>query len=298
MPGSFRFMSRSDLLSAAISANVAAALAEDVGSGDITAELIPAATAASATIIARESMIMAGQPWVDEVFAMLDPDVSLVWLCNDGDRVGADAEICIITGAARPILTGERTALNFLQLLSATATATARYVDALKGTRARILDTRKTLPGLRLAQKYAVRCGGGDNHRIGLYDALLIKENHIASAGGVAAAVAAARKVHRDLPVEVEVESLAELREALSAGADRLLLDNFDIDQLQRAVDINQQEGRPPADLEASGGISLDTVYAIAETGVDYISVGALTKDVKAIDLSMRCRYSEQQQPI
>jgi nicotinate-nucleotide pyrophosphorylase (carboxylating) len=181
--------------------------------------------------------------------------------------------------------------LNFLQSLSATATTTDRFVAAVAGTKAQILDTRKTIPGLRLAQKYAVRCGGGNNHRIGLYDALLIKENHIISSGGIAAAVKAAREQHNDLPVEIEVESLRELHEALAAGADRMLLDNFDIEDLQRAVEINQHEGKPPADLEASGGITLDGIHAVAETGVDYISVGALTKDIKAVDLSMRFRY-------
>ena len=183
--------------------------------------------------------------------------------------------------------------MNFLQLLSATATATARYVRAVAGTKAKILDTRKTMPGLRHAQKYAVRCGGGNNHRMGLYDAILIKENHIIAAGGIEAAVRAAREMHSDLPVETEVESIAELKEALTAGADRLLLDNFDIADLQRAVEINQREGNPPADLEASGGITLDAVRMIAETGVDYISVGTLTKDIKAIDLSMRFRYGD-----
>jgi len=188
-------------------------------------------------------------------------------------------------------VSGERTALNFLQSLSATATNTARYVEAVAGTKVRILDTRKTIPGLRLAQKYAVRCGGGENHRIGLFDAILIKENHIISAGGIAAAVSVAKRLHRGLPVEVEVESISELRQALAAGADRVLLDNFDIADLQLAIDVNQEPGNPAADLEASGGITLDSIRAIAETGVDYISVGALTKDISAVDLSMRFRY-------
>ena len=280
-------------LTAAIAANVSAALVEDLGAGDVTAGLVPANATARAIVIAREPMTLAGQPWVDEVYRQLDDEVSIDWLLNDGDRAKADAEICIICGPARSVLSGERTALNFLQLLSATATATARYVRAVAGTKAKILDTRKTMPGLRHAQKYAVRCGGGNNHRMGLYDAILIKENHIIAAGGIEAAVRAAREMHSDLPVETEVESIAELKEALTAGADRLLLDNFDIADLQRAVEINQREGNPPADLEASGGITLDAVRMIAETGVDYISVGTLTKDIKAIDLSMRFRYGD-----
>ena len=279
-------------LTAAVLGNVSAALAEDVGSGDITAGLLPESATAEAVVIAREPLTLAGQPWVDEVFRQVDDSVQVDWLVNDGDHVVAEAEICVIGGLARSILTGERTALNFLQLLSATATVTARYVDAVKETKAQILDTRKTIPGLRHAQKYAVRCGGGNNHRIGLYDAVLIKENHIISAGSIAAAVTGAKKMHSDLPVETEVESIAELREAISAGADRILLDNFDVEDLQRAVEINQREGNPPADLEASGGITLDSIFAIAETGVDYISVGALTKDIRAIDLSMRFRYT------
>lgn len=269
-----------------------AALAEDLGSGDITAELLPETATAEAIIVARDAMTMAGQPWVNEVYQQLDPGISVEWLNNDGDHVEADTEICIVRGAARAVLSGERTALNFLQSLSATATLTSRYVRAIEGTSAEILDTRKTIPGLRHAQKYAVRCGGGNNHRIGLYDALLIKENHIISSGGVDAVVKAARARHSDLPVEIEVESVAEFREALAAGADRMLLDNFDIEDLQRAVDINQSDGNPPADLEASGGITIENIHAIAETGVHYISVGALTKDVIAVDLSMRFKLS------
>ena len=279
-------------LTAAVVGNVSAALAEDVGSGDITARLIPESATAEAAVIAREPMTLAGQPWFDEVYRQVDDAVQIDWLANDGDHVVADAEICVISGPARSILTGERTALNFLQLLSATATVTARYASVVSGTKAKILDTRKTIPGLRQAQKYAVRCGGGNNHRIGLYDAVLIKENHIISAGGIAAAIAAARDMHSELPVETEVESIAELRDALAAGVDRVMLDNFDIADLQRAVEVNQQEGNPPADLEASGGITLDSIFAIAETGVDYISVGALTKDIEAADLSMRFRYT------
>ncbi len=237
-------------------------------------------------------MTMAGQPWLTEVFRQIDDKVAIEWLFNDGDEVPADAEICILTGPARAILSGERTALNFLQSLSATATLTARYVDAVKDSKVRILDTRKTIPGLRLAQKYAVRCGGGDNHRIGLFDAILIKENHILSAGGVAAAIHISRQEHGDLPIEIEVESISELQEVLAAGADRVLLDNFDVYDLQRAVEINQLEGKPPAELEASGGVTLEDLPKIAETGVDYISVGALTKNINAVDLSMRFDFT------
>ena len=280
-----------DQMTAAIIANVSAALQEDLGSGDKTAQLVPESTTASAIIICREPMTLAGQPWVDEVFRQLDPDVDIQWLANDGDHLPADAEICVLDGAARSLLSGERTALNFLQTLSATATMTSRYVNAVANFKARILDTRKTIPGLRIAQKYAVRCGGGNNHRIGLFDAILIKENHIVSAGGVEAAIRAAKEQHSNLPIEIEVESVTELRGALRAGADRLLLDNFDIADLQRAVEVNHKEGDPPVDLEASGGLTLDEIVKVAETGVDYISVGALTKNITAIDLSMRFRY-------
>ena len=284
-------MSNVEHLAAAVVGNVSSALAEDLGTGDITAALVPPEARARAIVIAREPMNLAGQPWFNEVYRQLDAAVVVEWLLNDGDHVDVESEICIVTGSARAILSGERTALNFLQTLSATATVTARYVRAIAGTSATILDTRKTIPGLRHAQKYAVRCGGGSNHRIGLYDALLIKENHIVSAGGIAESVMAARQRHTSLPVEIEVESILEFREALAAGADRLLLDNFDIADLQRAVEINQRDGNPPADLEASGGITIDNIHAVAETGVDYISVGALTKDVRAIDLSMRFAY-------
>jgi len=280
-----------DQLAANIIANVSAALQEDLGSGDRTARLIAESTVATASIICREPMTLAGQPWVDEVFRQLDPAIDIQWLANDGDHLPADAEICVLTGAARSLLSGERTALNFLQTLSATATITFRYVNAVADFKARILDTRKTIPGLRLAQKYAVRCGGGNNHRVGLFDAILIKENHITSAGGLAAVMRNAKDQHGNLPIEIEVESVTELQDALRAGADRLLLDNFDIADLQRAVELNHKEGKPPADLEASGGLTLEEVVKVAETGVDYISVGALTKNVDAIDLSMRFRY-------
>lgn len=271
-----------------IARNVEFALREDVGDGDVTGQLIDPAKSIDASIVTREQMVMAGQPWVDEVCHQVDPEIRLHWHCSDGETVDANTVLCELTGPARSILTAERTALNFLQLLSATATTTSTYVAKTAGTNCQLLDTRKTIPGLRLAQKYAVRCGGGHNHRVGLYDAILIKENHILSAGGIAAAVAAARGMHAAMPVEVEVESLDELREALAATADRLLLDNFPLGLLEQTVAINRSEGDPPAELEASGGMTLDEIAAVAATGVDYISVGALTKNVTAVDLSMR----------
>ena len=268
--------------------NVQAALAEDVGSGDITGALIPADKLVGATVISRETMAVAGRPWFDEVCRQVDERIVVTWHCDDGDVVKTGATLCELEGPARSILTAERTALNFLQLLSATATVTHMYVDTIKHTDCRVLDTRKTIPGLRVAQKYAVRCGGGTNHRIGLFDAFLIKENHILSAGGITQAVQAARAAAPGKPVEIEVESIDELREALSAGADQLLLDNFTIEQLHEAVAINRAEGDPPAELEASGNMLLAHVRTVAETGVDYISVGALTKNLRAVDLSMR----------
>jgi len=280
-----------DQLTVAVNANVRAALEEDLGTGDKTADLVPATLAATAIIICREPMTLSGQPWVDEVYRQLDTGIEIQWLANDGDHLPVDSEICVLTGPARPLLSGERTALNFLQTLSATATTTARYVSAVAEFKASILDTRKTIPGLRMAQKYAVRCGGGSNHRLGLFDAILIKENHISGVGGVAAAIQQAKELHTGLLIEVEVESVTELQDALHAGPDRILLDNFDIEDLQRAVEVNHREGRPPADLEASGGLTIDDVVRIAETGVDYISIGSLTKNVCAIDLSMRFRY-------
>jgi nicotinate-nucleotide pyrophosphorylase (carboxylating) len=281
-------MNVDEQLGAAIQKNVADALAEDVGSGDLTASLVPETSNASASIFARENAVMAGRPWVDEVYAQLDPDIRIEWQQDDGDRIDENTVLCEIEGPARSVLTGERTALNFLQTLSATATATACYVAALKGTDTRVLDTRKTVPGLRLAQKYAVRCGGGVNHRIGLFDAILIKENHILSAGSISNAISAALESAADVMIEIEVESLDELREALEAGAKRLLLDNFSIDDLRAAVDINRETGAPLAELEASGGLTLDQLRQVAETGVDYISVGAISKNIRAIDLSMR----------
>lgn len=288
MPGVARMRSMQDTLKVEIANNVASALREDVGSGDVTGELIAETRLIEATIITRESMTMAGRPWVDEVFRQVDPGISVSWECGDGDAVSAETTLCTISGRARSILTAERTALNFLQMLSATATVTASYVAAVAGTSCRILDTRKTIPGLRLAQKYAVRCGGGHNHRVGLYDAILIKENHIMSAGGISAAVQTARQLHAGLPVEVEVEDTDELRESLTVKAERLLLDNFSNERLIEAVEINRDTGDPPAELEASGGLVFDDLPGVAATGVDYISIGALTKNVRAIDLSMR----------
>jgi nicotinate-nucleotide pyrophosphorylase (carboxylating) len=275
-------------LERAIRKNVSDALLEDVGGGDLTASLLPESTAAEASIVTREAMTLAGQPWVDEVYRQLGPEVRIDWHAADGDALAAGALLCHLEGPARALLTGERTALNFLQLLSGTATVAASYAAAVAGTRCRILDTRKTIPGMRVAQKYAVRCGGGVNHRLGLFDAILVKENHILSAGGIEAAIRGARARHPGVPVEIEVESLAELRTALQAKAARLLLDNFTLDDLSRAVEINRAEGEPPAELEASGGLTLDNVADVAATGVDFISVGALTKHVRAIDLSMR----------
>lgn len=271
-------------LQAEIRHTVERILHEDIGSGDLTASLIPASATLSATVVTREPMTLAGGPWVDELFRQLDKSVTLNWDFDDGDTVSPGALLCSLRGPARPILSGERGALNILQTLSATATVTARYVAAISGTSCKILDTRKTLPGLRLAQKHAVRCGGGANHRIGLFDAILIKENHIAAAGGIGDALRQARTLHPGKPVEIEVESLGELEEALAGKADRVLLDNFSIAGLAEAVRVNAAR----AELEASGNLTLDSIRDVAETGVDYISVGALTKNVHAIDLSMR----------
>lgn len=268
----------------AVRENVQAALAEDIGSGDITAMLVTEGTVARARIITRERAVLAGQAWVGEVFRQIDPRVRIDWLCEDGQTVHANEALFEVEGAARSLLSGERTALNFLQLLSGTATRCRHYADLVAGLPVKLLDTRKTIPGLRIAQKYAVRCGGCHNHRIGLFDAFLIKENHIAACGSIAAAVRTARTIAPGKPVEVEVEDLAQLGEALEAGADSVLLDNFAALALREAVAITA--GR--AALEASGGVSESTLRSIAETGVDYISIGALTKDCKAIDLSMR----------
>jgi nicotinate-nucleotide pyrophosphorylase (carboxylating) len=272
---------------------VAAALEEDVGTGDLTAALVPASRGGRAAVITREAAVIAGRPYVDEVFRQVDPRVTVEWQAGDGDRVRADQPLYRLAGPARSLLTGERTALNFLQTLSATATVTRTYADALAGLPCRVLDTRKTLPGLRNAQKYAVRCGGGVNHRHGLYDGILVKENHIVAAGSITAAVAAARHAGSRVPVEVEVESLDELREALAAGADMALLDEFPLDDLRTAVAMNRSHPNGPIKLEASGSVTLETIRAIALTGVDFVSVGSLTKHVRAIDLSMRFEYAE-----
>ncbi|MDX9700766.1 MAG: carboxylating nicotinate-nucleotide diphosphorylase [Rhodocyclaceae bacterium] len=268
-----------------IQRGVAAALAEDVGSGDLTAQLISTDTDARGRVITREPAVVCGTAWFEATFAALDPDAAVIWHVRDGEAVEAGQILCDIEAPARILLTAERTALNFLQLLSGTATVTRRFVDAVAGTGARIVDTRKTLPGLRLAQKYAVSVGGGTNHRIGLYDGILIKENHIIAAGGIAPVLQKAREIAPpNAFIEIEVENLAQLREALDAGARMVLLDNMDLDTMREAVSINQ--GR--AELEASGGVSLERVRAIAETGVDRISIGTLTKDVRALDLSLR----------
>ncbi|RRQ21294.1 carboxylating nicotinate-nucleotide diphosphorylase [Thiohalobacter thiocyanaticus] len=259
-------------------------LEEDVGGGDLTAALIPETAEARARIISREPAVLCGQDWVNGVFAAVDDRIRIEWLAADGDRVGPDQPLCRLQGPARGLLTGERAALNLLQTLSGTATLARRYADTVAGLPVRLLDTRKTLPGLRHAQKYAVRTGGCHNHRLGLYDGILIKENHIAAAGSIAAAIGQARRLHHSLPVEIEVEDLDQLEAAITAGADIVLLDNFDLARLRAAVELNL--GR--VQLEASGGVNLETVRAIAETGVDRISVGNLTKDVRAVDLSMR----------
>jgi nicotinate-nucleotide pyrophosphorylase (carboxylating) len=268
-------------------ADAARALAEDVGGGDLTAGLVDPSRRARARILAREPAVVCGAPWVEAVLRQLEPGTQIQWLIPEGQRCLADQVVVEIEGSARALLTAERTALNFLQLLSAVATHTARYVDAVSGTKAHIVDTRKTLPGQRLAQKYAVRIGGGTSHRIGLYDAILIKENHITAAGGVTAVLKAAQRLAAQAAfVEVEVETLAQLEEALAAGARMILLDNMDLPQLHQAARINN--GR--AVLEISGGVTLEGLRALAETGVDRISVGALTKNVKAIDFSMRLK--------
>ncbi len=267
-----------------VRANVSAALAEDVGSGDITAALIPAEAMARGRVITREAGVLCGRAWVDEVFAQVDESIRLEWQCEDGASLVPDQVLFSFEGPARSLLTAERAALNFLQLLSGTATTCQRYAQMVEGTGVRLLDTRKTIPGLRIAQKYAVACGGCYNHRVGLYDAFLIKENHINACGGIAAAVETARATAPGKPVEVEVENLAELEQALAAGADRVMLDNFSLEDMRAAVARNAGA----AELEASGNVTDRTLRPIAETGVDFISIGALTKDCKALDLSMR----------
>ncbi len=272
-------------LAAEVQRNVLTALAEDIGGGDLTALLTPAARRSQGTVISREEAILAGTAWFAACFRQLDPQAVIRWHAGDGDRIAAGQALCEVEASTRALLSAERAALNFLQLLSATATITRLYVDAIAGTGARIVDTRKTLPGLRLAQKYAVTCGGGSNHRLGLYDGILIKENHIMAAGGVTAALEQARVISRgDVFIQIEVETLEQLAEALDAGACMILLDNMDLAQMRRAVGLTARR----AELEASGGVSLETVRAIAETGVDRISIGGLTKNVRAVDLSLR----------
>ena len=268
-----------------IADDVRRALAEDIGSGDVSAQLIPLTAQARATVICREPAIICGRPWFDAVFVNIDNAVSIDWLIEEGQDVTAGQTLCRLAGPARSLLTGERTALNFLQTLSATATQARRYVDAIASTQAVVLDTRKTLPGLRQAQKYATQCGGCHNHRMGLYDAILIKENHIQAAGSIAAVLQQAQRQNAGkIPIEIEVEDLEQLQTALAAGAMRVLLDNFSVTDLRQAVTINQGQ----AVLEASGGVTLKGIRAIAETGVDAISVGDITKSIQAIDLSMR----------
>ena len=269
-----------------LAAQVARALTEDIGDGDVTAALVPADRVARASVITREAAVLCGRPWFDATFAQLSRDVRCDWRVAEGAEMKAGELLCSLLGPARALLTGERTALNFLQTLSGTATAARRFVTAIAGTRCQILDTRKTLPGLRMAQKYATRVGGARNHRLGLHDAVLIKENHIAAAGSIAAAIAAARATTR-VPIEVEVENLEELAEALAAHPDQVLLDDFSLDDLRRAVDLNRAQGSA-VKLEASGGVDLHNVREVALTGVDFISVGSITKHVRAVDLSMR----------
>ena len=273
-----------------IARQVAAALAEDLGAGDVTAALVPASQQVRAQIIAREPAILCGTDWADATFKQLDPAIRLDWQAQDGQRLAADQPVLKLAGPARPILTGERTALNFLQTLSATATAAHRYSEAIAGTGCRILDTRKTLPGLRLAQKYAARCGGAQNHRLGLYDMVLIKENHIIAAGSIGKAVETARRTSPGVPVEVEVETLAEFDEARAAQPDIILLDELSLDDMREAVKRNRARG-PKAKLEASGSVNMTTVREIALTGVDFISIGGITKHVQAVDLSMRLEF-------
>lgn len=272
-----------------IKKNVTLALAEDIGKGDLTASLVPVDKTLLARVISREQAVICGIAWFEECFRQLSLNIELNWFVQDGEIVQADQKLCEITGNARALLTAERTALNFLQLLSAVATQTRRYVDAVSGTGTKIVDTRKTLPGLRFAQKYAVKCGGGENHRFGLHDGILIKENHIIAAGGIKLALQKAKEIApAGVFIQIEVETLDELQQALTAGATMILLDNFDPAGLYEAVALNQQLTNPCATLEASGNITLANVRAVAETGVNRISVGSLTKDVKALDLSMR----------
>ena len=267
-----------------IEENVFNALKEDIGDGDITAELIPQDNISLATVISREECVFCGLDWFEETYRQIDPEILIDWCVDDGDRVEAGQVLCTLSGSSQKIVSGERAALNFVQTLSGTATLSATYADSIKDTDCKVLDTRKTIPGLRMAQKYAVSCGGCENHRIGLFDAFLIKENHINACDGIANAVSEARFYNPDLPVEVEVENFEELQQAIDAGADRVLLDNFDTDMMKQAVEMCKGK----IITEASGNITLDNIHDVAMTGVDYISTGALTKDVKAVDLSMR----------
>jgi len=269
---------------ALVESQIRAALAEDLDGGDLTASLLPADQLSQVELITREAAVVCGRPWFDTVFRLLDPEMNITWQVSEGERVNAGHRLALLEGRTRALLSGERTAMNYLQTLSGTATRSRRYADAVEGLPVRVLDTRKTLPGLRVQQKYAVRCGGCHNHRMGLYDAILIKENHILAAGSIRAALAAARDLHPGVETEIEVESLTELREALEAGSPQVLLDNFGLADLRQAVELNGGRAR----LEASGGINLKTIRTVAETGVDRISVGDLTKDVTAVDLSMR----------
>ena len=290
--GTHRRMSDPPPLPSDLAAQVDAALREDIGTGDVTAGLVPASQVVRGTLVSREAAVLCGRAWAEETFRRLDAAVRLNWRAADGDTLAPGQVLFAIAGPARPVLSGERTALNFLQLLSGTATVARRFADAVAGTGCRVLDTRKTLPGLRSAQKYAVRVGGADNHRMGLHDQVLIKENHIAAAGSIAQAVAAARRSAPRVPVEIEVESLGELEQALDAKPDIILLDEFSEAELRQAVARNRARGAP-AKLEASGNVTLENVRAIAETGVDFVSVGSLTKHVRAVDLSMRLEFGE-----
>lgn len=267
--------------------NILPFLEEDLGSGDITAAIISENCQATAELLTREPMVLCGREWFDAVFKQLDPNVVIEWNAQEGESVAANIKLCKLSGLARALLTGERTAMNLLQTLSATATISRQYANAVQGTNCKVLDTRKTIPGLRVAQKYAVKCGGCFNHRIGLFDGVLIKENHIMAAGSIANAIAIARK-QSDVPIEVEVEDLAELKQAIDAKPDRIMLDNFTLDDLREAVRITAGK----IELEASGNIDLITIRAVAQTGVDFISIGALTKNIRAIDLSMRIQFS------
>ena len=270
-----------------ISQQVKLALKEDIATGDVTADLIPKENQSSATVICRDDAVLSGVAWFNEVFSQIGSDVKIKWNFKDGDQIKANSILCTLSGNARAVLSGERAALNFVQTLSATATLTNQFVEKIVGTKTKILDTRKTLPNLRNAQKYAVLCGGGKNHRIGLYDMILIKENHIMAAGSISKAVAQAKKLHPSIKVEVETENLAEFREASKAGADIIMLDNFDLKLMREAVEEDKTNGGK-IKLEASGGVNLKTVSGIAETGVDFISVGQITKDIYAVDLSMK----------